>query len=719
MKKIIFCVTFLIVTTAAAFAEKYDEKSGPATKAVDMLKWPFQSVLKPFEVGGLVDLIFKPVEVVTDHLFDLGDMAVTPGRTKEYVFNVNKNVSIVNEKDIELLHPKDVQDAVFYVPGVMVNGYLGNAKDSNVSMRGFGENGSLNYVVLIDGRRINQIDMSGVDLAQVDMSSVERIEITRGGSSVLYGDNAAGGVMNIITKRGETGDHVEYTQELGSYQYYKEHASAYGGHDFMDYFLSYSYQDSAGYRLNNRYEANDALTSFTIKPCDMADVRVSSSYHKDIYGEPGALYDMDMQRNGRTASRFPYSHTLTEDGYVTVDPRIFGKIADNEIVLSAFFSYRLRRTKTPAVANYNYEVNHHTDSWDFRPKCEVNSFFFGETVENKLVFGADYFTADDRILSGNIDLVKSQVNVSKETFGIYASDNAMINKRFIINWGIRGEWAEYTFDQFQPLPALNDASLRDAAFDAGLGYKYNERSQIYVNCARAYRLPATDEFFQSAYQASWGPFVFVVPASLATNLKQQVGNSYEIGMKDNSFSLFHLNASYYLMDTKNEIYYDPVLFQNQNYHDVIRHGLELETRLDVIRKVYVFLNYTFQKAFFNGGKYAGYTVPLVPENKISGGVNITPFDTEMLKGLNVNFTVDHVSSRFIASDPRHDSSPLKPYTTAAIGLIYEYKNIKVFGRMNNLFDERYFSNATRNWLGFTAFYPAPEREFETGVTVTF
>jgi len=219
-------------------------------------------------------------------------------------------------------------------------------------------------------------------------------------------------------------------------------------------------------------------------------------------------------------------------------------------VVSAFMTYRSRRTNSIWRGSNDYEINHHFVSFDLRPKCEINSDYFDGELEHKFVFGADYFHAQDQILSGDITLTKSQLDITKETLGVYASDNMLINKRFLLNGGIRGDWAEYVFDQFQPLPSHDTESLREIAFEAGTGYKYGEKSQIYANYARSYRYPVTDEFFQSAYESSWFGFVFLVPASLNTDLKQQVANNYEIGIKDNSLDHLKATAAYYIIETK-------------------------------------------------------------------------------------------------------------------------------------------------------------------------
>ena len=714
LKRTVVMVVCMCLLGGYAAAEEGESES--KTSLLDIIKEPIKTIFRPIEGGGLIDLIFKPVEAVISPVSNLGDMVVTPGRTPEYACNINKNVSVITSRDMLNGQDEFVQQALEKESSIIVSGYLGNAKDNSVDMRGFGETGLLNYLVLIDGRRTNQIDMSGADLSQIDINSIEKIEIIRGSSSVLYGDNATGGVVNIITKKGDKGDHIEYIQELGSYQYRKEYVSASGGHDLLDYFCSYSYQDSNGYRLNNGYEANDIFASITMHPGDVLGIPFSFSYHRDWYGLPGALYDGNIASDGREGSRYPNDKAKTEDWYFTLEPRAVFGVSDHEGAASVLVSYRSRRTNSRSVSFNIYEINHHISSFELRPKGEIRSSFLDNRLENKLVFGADYFHARDRVLSGDVAFTKSQLDIIKETFGIYATDNMLINKKFIINAGVRGEWAEYIFDQFQPASSYNTRSLREAAFDAGLGYKYNERSQVYANYARSYRYPATDEFFQSAYESfdwwTWTTRVF--PAVLNTALKQQVGNNYEIGIKDNSFDLFKLSAAYYLIDNKNEIYLDPITYQNQNYHHTIHHGLELEARTALFDKIDVYFNYTFQKAFFVGGKFASKTIPLVPENMITGGVNVEP-----INGLNINLAVNYTGSRYIVSDQMNNVSKLKSHITLDLGIFYEIKNIRVFGSIKNLMGERYYSNATKNWMGNPAFYPAPVMNYEWGAVVRF
>ncbi len=85
--------------------------------------------------------------------------------------------------------------------GVAMRDLFGNnAATTSVDLRGFGATGSQNTLVLVDGRRVSDLDLSSVQWSAVPLASIERIEILRGSGAVLYGDAATSGIINIVTR---------------------------------------------------------------------------------------------------------------------------------------------------------------------------------------------------------------------------------------------------------------------------------------------------------------------------------------------------------------------------------------------------------------------------------------------------------------------------------------------------------------------------------------
>ncbi len=109
-------------------------------------------------------------------------------------------ITIISAEEIITSAPKNLADIIEPVLGVAIVKYGGAASPSFVSIRG---SSAEQVLVLLDGKRINSAQGGGVDLSTIDPASIERIEVHRGGSSAIFGDNAVGGVINIILKKAE------------------------------------------------------------------------------------------------------------------------------------------------------------------------------------------------------------------------------------------------------------------------------------------------------------------------------------------------------------------------------------------------------------------------------------------------------------------------------------------------------------------------------------
>ncbi|HID02606.1 MAG TPA: TonB-dependent receptor, partial [Desulfobacterales bacterium] len=152
-------------------------------------------------------LAVLPIQVIAgENTFDMGTMTVTATKSEKNIDGVTASVDVVTNKEIETIGAANLKDVFEKTPGLSLQygtfPAASSASKSSVSIRGLGGTGTL---FLIDGRRMAGEVKNPYDLDRIPAGMIERIEIIKGPMSVLYGADATGGVINIITKQPEKG----------------------------------------------------------------------------------------------------------------------------------------------------------------------------------------------------------------------------------------------------------------------------------------------------------------------------------------------------------------------------------------------------------------------------------------------------------------------------------------------------------------------------------
>jgi outer membrane receptor protein involved in Fe transport len=185
-------------------------------------------------------------EAVDGEVFTLGEVVVTG---EKQVANLATTVTEVTAEDFKQRGAQTVAEALEQLPGVFVQ--RGAKKgESYVSIRGFNDN---DVKIMIDGVAVYEQYSRQIDLAQFPIDNVAKITVTKGASSVLYGPNAMGGVINIITK---TASKPMATASAAWGDYGTEHYSFSAGAPIGDFTVygGYSYRHSNGWRLSSDYD---------------------------------------------------------------------------------------------------------------------------------------------------------------------------------------------------------------------------------------------------------------------------------------------------------------------------------------------------------------------------------------------------------------------------------------------------------------------------------
>lgn len=657
---------------------------------------------------GVLSASFNGIVLAEDNGVDLEKIVVTPYRYTESLANTPASVSVIDSDQISKSNVSTTVDLLSELSGVVVKDWTGNGSKAAVDIRGFGEQSALNTLVLVDGRRVNEIDLSGVSWRQIPLEQIERIEVLKGGfGSVLYGDNAVSGVINIITKRGaDKPVSVEVTGEYGSYDTNKENIIISGTIKKINYFLNYGREQTHGYRNNTYLDANNFSSKLGYDiDATGTSLRFSQGYSKSNYGLPGALSSADLAKFNRRYSAYGDDHAKDTDynfnlgiDQLTGD---FGKLSFDS-------SIRKRQTFSNFIganAGYNPIVKSRIDTLGFNPKYVLDKKIL--SLANKAIFGFDFYRYDFNSDTFDLSVTKQSDNyVRKVSTAFYFQDQLALTDNFTLTGGYRYEDIDYDFNYndysvFWPNPPIDSkVSLKSTAYNLGLTYKY-DKGNIYINHNKGFRSPATDEYFV------WGVF--------NPNLKQQDSKNLEIGLRHKFSELLDLGISGYLMALKNELYYNPASYSNENYDKTRHQGVEVDFTSKLPMGFNIAGNYSFQHAVFKDGEYDGKHIPMVPSHKFNLG--LAHFFTEFISaGVSLNY----MSSRRFINDEANQWPSLKQAFTVDLKMNFEKDNFRVTGGISNLFNEKYYEYGVCNAAtGAVNYYPASGRSFFIKVSRKF
>ena len=196
----------------------------------------------------------KPEDANTEVTKKVEPVVITATKVETPVGQLGASVSIVNGEDFQTYHYPTLDEALRNVPGLEITRSGSYGKLSTVSIRGANSN---QIQVLVDGVRVKSPTTGQVDLSDLSPDLIERVEIVRGPQSTLYGADAIGGVINIITKKGRGAPFSGFVQqEAGNYDTLVTRATVGGAWKALDYALSGSHFESNGQYPNDNSDTN-------------------------------------------------------------------------------------------------------------------------------------------------------------------------------------------------------------------------------------------------------------------------------------------------------------------------------------------------------------------------------------------------------------------------------------------------------------------------------
>jgi iron complex outermembrane receptor protein len=624
-------------------------------------------------------------------------IVVTATRFAETDPHVPADISLITREDIQSTPATNVPDLLKTAAGIEVRPLYGAMGiDATVDLRGFGDTAGSNTLILLDGQRLNPIDSGSISWSTIPLGSIERIEIIRGAGTVLYGDRATGGVINIVTDKSDArAASVEATG--GSYGYREGDVGLSGSVAGTSLRLTAHYADSDGWRQNSRADQQAASARVGHSVSD-GQIYVDFAAYKDSNGLPGALLSNDYQ-NDPTRARTPFdnqhrfgyrarpgvslklSESVTFDGEVGIEHEKYD--SDNVSFASVFDRRRTMVSATPRLR------------W-------VQSL---AGMHNETVVGLDYYNG--KVDATSISTASLIPQFAKQaSLASYAQNVTELSDRWFLTLGGREQHINQHAGQSAytanfgtgptTVPAFDGSAARSrAAYDAGLVFQGNGW-RAFGKYGSLFRFANSDELF--GFDPFTGNPVF------AGDLLPQHGRIGETGA---SFAAGAASArlSAYRMDLDDEIDFDGTTFANVNLPPTRRQGVEAEVDWPIIARLKAHAAYTFTDAKFRAGSNAGNEIPLVARNKAS--LQLTSNNG---RWGSYSVVTTYVGDRAYSGDFANSLGRLAGYTTVDLQGRWTFARWTVTAKLINATDRRYAPFAGfSTFLNDHYYYPADAR----------
>ncbi len=602
------------------------------------------------------------------------EVIVTATRMETPTSEVASSTTVITGDELAGSQADTVYDALRGVEGLDVVRSGGAGKRTSVFIRGAE---SRHTLVLIDGVEANDPSSAGrtFDFANLSADNIERIEVIRGPQSILYGSDAIGGVINIITKKGAGAPRASLTAEGGSFSTFSGRADLAGAAGSTGYSVSVSALDTEGISSANEKDGNsekDGYENRTVSarldftPAENwsagCTFRYTDTYSEiDSGGGPGGD---DLNNVGDASHAVFGAHagfSLLDDAW---EQKISVSLADHD----RQFRNDPDEAHPDEFSRDSYDGSLLTLDWQ-------NTVYAGET--HTIIAGIEYeeetAESDYYAESGGVGFTSTFSEESSSTTGLYFSDQVSLKETFFPTLGIR-------FDD-------HNRSGSETTYRLGSAYISRETgTTVRATYGTGFKAPSLFQLY-SEYGSQ--------------DLQPEESTGWDAGIEQSFREAgLLLGATYFNNDFENLIDFDMATSTYGNVASAASSGLELFAVSNATDRLT--LTFTYTNTDTEDGS-TGEELFRRPKHKADLDIRYS-FPGKGQAGISVAYTGER--------DDRDGSAriTLPSYTLVDISGSYKAReNIRIHGRIENLLDEDYEEANGYGTPGISAFI---------GVTVT-
>ena len=520
--------------------------------------------------------------------FEMDEFVVTAARTETRLVDTPANISVVGAQQIEERKYQDMGEVLKDVDGVTVLDTGLGTKEKMIKL-----NGDDRVLILVDGRRVgtdmgsNAGGRGSVDMNQLpDTSMIERVEVLKGAGGALYGSEAVGGVINIITKKA---DMTNGKVSLG-----------FGSFGAEDKKIMYSAKQgktgvtvSASQYEQDYYKYRDHKTDTTKRwegPTNFENKKFSINLNQEITETTNLSVGFDYSKYEGMSPTHPWFPEGGDED--KIDYGVYKQDKESKNIYSKY-DWIINGNDQGYVQLYHNELEYNNvskinlvsqyEGYDFKGRVDTSSNGYMKEKVNGIDIQQTFTTSDTNKLVVGASWRESDVTAKGDNnydegidnTAIFVSDTWEFAPTWTLNAGVRYDDHSHAGD--------------DTTMSAGLNKKLDEDSHIYFNWSEVFRAPTTDDLFYHGLMAGSTEVFKGNP-----NLRPETGDTWTLGYATKFNDRTDFGINYFESELEDAIYWDYFLTGTVvNLNKQNKRGVELSLHHELNDNVSVNASYTY------------------------------------------------------------------------------------------------------------------------------
>ena len=590
---------------------------------------------------------------------------------------------IYTEDDIKNSKSNNIYDFLTQNTSLSLAPSSGNKFSQKISARGYGLTiGSHNLVVTLNGRRLNSISTDGPAINTININDVEKIEITKGSGSVVYGDSAMAGAIHIYTKKNFD---TKVSTTFGNYGLVQTSASFGISQEKIDLNMSIDNLKHGGYSVadpkGNKDKGEEIKSNINVRYVTDGGTEFELNYDLNDSENRYPNWLTQAQFNSNSAQNSTGRvYTVSDRESDTLTYKVKRQLTDNitllrsssilnkETIVKSYNSSAITTYGNPSKYQYDYYNTDYILSYE-NGNLKIDSGYTSLDGSRTFPVATAYVPAN---------------TTSKKNIGFFSQLQYNQNDS-IYTIGARNETVEY---KYKPVSGTQkNAKHHLEAFDVGFNTILNPSTTVFTNFNQAFQAPLIDRFF--TYNGGFNGFM-----SPSTSKTVNVGLNYLTEKSKTKVTLYRSNV-------RNEMFYNSSTYNNTNLDESHKQGLELQNLFAVSPKWSTNVNYAYTKAIIDkesdNSLMNGKTNPMTSKHNISASAIYSFSDKTKM-----TLTQKYRSSAFAEEDYTNTATQKqKAYNSTDFNFSFRPNEDLEF----NFDVENIFENSYGTWLRADVIYP--------------